>query len=330
MPLMFFLDRFPDLNVVVIGEAMLDRYLEGSATRLCQEAPVPVVTLSNCQNVPGGAANTAVNLRSLGCQVSLISVIGDDWEGTLLRQALLKQGVSTDQIWVDSERSTLTKQRVMDGANLLLRFDQGSTETLSLDIEQQIIDQLNDRIPQSDAVIISDYGYGILTPRIIQTIAHLQSQFPHTLVVDSKNLAAYRGIKPTAVKPNYHQALKLLGETDIGDQNRADWIVAQSDWILNLTGATIAAVTLDRDGAVILQRERSPYRLYANPSCQSRTIGAGDTFTAMLTLALAAQAPVTIAANLAAAAAAIVVHKDGTSTCTIAELHSFFAANLKA
>lgn len=325
-----FLDRFPDLDILVIGDVMLDRYLQGSATRLCQEAPVPVVTIADCQNVPGGAANTAVNLQSFGAQVSLISAIGDDWEGTLLRQALLKQGVSTDYLGIDADRSTLTKQRIMDGSNLLLRFDQGSTEAIAPNLEQQVIDQLNERFSQSDAVLISDYGYGILTPRVIQTIAHLQSQSPRTLVVDSKNLPAYRCIKPTAVKPNYHQALQLLGETDINDQSRADWVIDQTDWILNLTGATIAAVTLDRDGAVILQRQRSPYRLYANPSCQSRTIGAGDTFAAMLTIALAAKAPVNIAADLAAAAAAIVVNKDGTSTCTIPELHTFFSAYLKA
>ena len=308
---------------------MLDRYLQWSATRLCQEAPVPVVTIADCQNVPGGAANTAVNLRSLGAQVSLISAIGDDWEGTLLRQSLLKHGVSADHIGVGADRSTLTKQRVMNGSNLLLRFDQGSPRAIAPDLEQQVIDQLNERFPQSDAVLISDYGYGILTPRVIQAIAHLQSQSPRTLVVDSKNLPAYRCVKPTAVKPNYHQALQLLGETDINDQSPADWIVDQTDWILNLTGAKIAAVTLDRDGAVILQRPRSPYRLYANPSCQSRTIGAGDTFAAMLTIALAAKAPVNIAADLAAAAA-IVVNKDGTSTCTIPELHTFFSAYLKA
>ena len=325
-----FLDRFPHLDILVIGDVMLDLYLQGSATRLCQEAPVPVVTIADCQNVPGCAANTAVNLRSLGAQVSLISAIGDDWEGTLLRQALLKYGVSTDYIGTDADRSTLTKQRVMDGSNLLLRFDQGSTGAIAPDLEQQVVDRLNQRFPQSDAVLISDYGYGILTPRVIQTIADLQSQFPRTLVVDSKNLPAYRCVKPTAVKPNYHQALQLLGETDISHQNRADWIVDQTDWILNLTGATIAAVTLDRDGAVILQRQRSPYRLYANPSCQSRTIGAGDTFAAMLTIALAAKAPVNVAADLAAAAAAIVVNKDGTSTCTIPELHTFFSAYLKA
>ena len=323
-----FLDRFPHLDILVIGDVMLDRYLQGSATRLCQEAPVPVVTIADCQNVPGGAANTAVNLRSFGAQVSLISTIGEDWEGALLRQSLLKHDVSTDYIGIDSARSTLAKQRVMDGSTLLLRFDQGSTEEIAPNLEQQVIDQLNECFPRSDAVLISDYGYGVLTPRVIQTIAHLQSQSPRTLVVDSKNLPAYRCVKPTAVKPNYHQALQLLGETDINHQSRADWIVDQTDWILNLTGATIAAVTLDREGAVILQRQRSPYRLYANPSSQSRTIGAGDTFAAMLTIALAAKAPVNIAADLAAAAAAIVVSKDGTSTCTIPELHTFFSAYL--
>lgn len=318
------LDRLPSLQILVIGEAMLDRYLEGTATRLCQEAPVPVVAVSQCQNVPGGAANTAVNLRSLGSQVTLFSAIGDDWEGTLLRQALLKQQVSTDQIWVDAARSTLAKQRVMDGSKLLLRLDQGSTDAIAPDLEQQMIDQLRDRFPQSDAIIISDYSYGILTPRIIQAIAQLQAKCSKPLVVDSKRLSAYRGVGVTAVKPNYHQATQLLGETEPHDRSRADWIADQADWILNLTGAQIAAVTLDRDGAIILQPNQPPYRISAKPSCQTRTIGAGDTFTAGLTIALAAGAPPTTAAELAAAAAAIVVSKEGTSACTVEELKAYF------
>ncbi|MGV0025805.1 bifunctional heptose 7-phosphate kinase/heptose 1-phosphate adenyltransferase [Phormidesmis priestleyi] len=319
-----FLDRLPHLQILVIGEAMLDRYLEGAATRLCQEAPVPVVTLSQTQNLPGAAANTAVNLRSWGCQVRLFSVIGDDWEGALLRQALLKQDVNTDQILVDVSRSTLTKQRILDGAKLLLRLDQGTTEAISPDLEQQLIDHLSDRFSDCDAMIISDYGYGILTPRIIHTIAQLQLQNSKPIVVDAKQLSAYRNVGVTAVKPNYHQVLQLLGETDISQQSRADWVATQANWILNLTGSQLAAVTLDRDGAVILQRDRPPYRIYAKPSPQRRTIGAGDTFAAMLTAALATKIPPLIAADFAAAAAAIVVLKEATSTCTIDEFTAYF------
>ncbi len=322
-----FLDRLPHLQILVIGEAMLDRYLEGATTRLCQEAPVPVVTLSQAQNLPGGAANTAVNLRSWGCQVRLFSVIGDDWEGTLLRQALLKQNVNTDQI-LGAARSTLTKQRILDGAKLLLRLDQGTTEAISRDLEQQLIDHLSDRFPDCDAMIISDYGYGILTPRIIHTIAQLQAQYLKPIVVDAKQLSAYRNVGVTAVKPNYHQVLQLLGETDISQQSRADWVATQADWILNLTGAQLAAVTLDRDGAVILQRDRPPYRIYAKPSPQTRTIGAGETFTAMLTAALATELPPLIAADFAAAAAAIVVCKEATSTCTIEEFAAYLEGKL--
>ena len=120
------LDAVAGLKVLVIGEAMLDCYLEGFSDRLCQEAPVPVVTVTDRKQVPGGAANTAVNVHTLGGIVTFLSVIGDDWEGAMLRRSLEEQGVSTKYILAQSGRSTLAKQRVMAASQLLVRFDQGN------------------------------------------------------------------------------------------------------------------------------------------------------------------------------------------------------------
>ena len=321
------IEQFPRLKVLVIGEAILDRYLYGCATRLCQETPVPVVTLSHWVDQPGGAANTAVNLRSLGAQVHLFSVIGHDWEGVRLQEALLEQSISTQSILVDPNRVTLTKQRVIDGDRLLLRFDQGSTQAIAPHSETTLIKSLKAAWHKADAVIISDYSYGILTPSVISAIAALQKQAPKTLVIDAKDLSLYRALNATAVKPNYQQILTLLNETKLLDDkkcSRVDYIQTNASTILNLTGATIAAVTLDQEGAIILQHRKTPYRIHATPACPTRTIGAGDTFTATFTIALASGASPAIAADLAAAAAAIVVNKSGTALCTIKELKSNF------
>jgi D-beta-D-heptose 7-phosphate kinase/D-beta-D-heptose 1-phosphate adenosyltransferase len=324
--ILFLIEQFPQLRVLVIGEAILDRYLYGSATRLCQETPVPVVSFSHCIDQPGGAANTAVNVQNLGAQVTLLSVIGRDWEGTRLQQALLDQNVESQDLVIASDRTTLTKQRVLDGDRMLLRFDQGTTNSLSVDLENQLIQSIKTSWCESDAIIISDYGYGILTPRIINAIAQFQSQSSKILVVDAKDLNRYQRLKATAVKPNYQQTLQLLNEPKLLDSkkvSRVNYIEANAMTILNRTGAMIAAVTLDQDGAILLQRHRSPHRIYANPACPTRTIDAGDTFTAALTIALATGASPTIAADLAAAAA-IVVNKSGTAICTIEELKTNF------
>ena len=321
------LDAIAHLHVIVIGEAMLDGYLEGFSNRLCPEAPVPVVTLKNRLYVPGGAANTAVNVRSLSANVTFLSVIGDDGEGCQLQQALSERGVSTKHILKVSNRQTLTKQRVMAASQILVRFDCGTTDAIDADSEQALIEKLELLFPECDAVIVSDYGYGILTQRVIDALAQLQQNNPRVLVVDSKNLTAYRHLNVTAVKPNYKQAVQLLDiplppliKGGIGGISRAEQIKPYEEKLLNLTGAKIAAVTLDAEGAIIFEHNSPPYRTYAQPTTESRTSGAGDTYSSALTLALAAGAATPLAADFAAAAAAVVVRKEGTTACSAEEL----------
>ena len=170
------LDAIAPLKAIVIGEAMLDCYLAGSSDRMSPEAPVPVVTVTQQQQVPGGAANTAINVRALGGCVTFLSVIGDDSEGDSLRRALVEKGVSTQHILTQPGRRTLTKQRLMAGSQLLVRFDSGSTQPIDSKTEQALIEQLTNSFADCDALIVSDYGYGILTERVIAAIASLQHE----------------------------------------------------------------------------------------------------------------------------------------------------------
>ena len=126
------IDRFGGLRVLVVGEAMLDRYLEGSATRLCREAPVPVVELDHYTDAPGGAANTAANVAALGARTAFLSVTGEDAEGSALRAELAARGVETENVVATPGRRTIAKQRVVADGHLLVRFDQGSTEPLGV------------------------------------------------------------------------------------------------------------------------------------------------------------------------------------------------------
>ncbi|MEH2066678.1 MAG: D-glycero-beta-D-manno-heptose 1-phosphate adenylyltransferase [Nostoc sp.] len=327
------LDAVTNLNVIVIGDAILDCYLEGFSDRICREAPVPVVNLTNIEYIPGGAANTAVNVRSIGGNVSFISVIGDDWEGSLLRQALSRRGVSTKHLIIQPGRHTLAKQRVMAASQILVRFDSGNTEAIDEYAEQTLINELERRYSECDAVIVSDYGYGILTETVVQALSQLQARYNRVLIVDAKNLLAYRHLDITAVKPNYEQVLQLLNIPSLsyllkeGDDNiksRVEQIVPYGDRILDLTGAKIAAVTLDAEGGIIFERDSQPHRTYTQPTIQSRTSGAGDTFTSALTLALSAGATTPLAADFAASASAVVVGKDGTTACFAEELRNFF------
>ncbi|UBF26523.1 PfkB family carbohydrate kinase [Kovacikia minuta CCNUW1] len=328
------IQSFSRLHIAVIGEAILDSYLMGNADRLCAEAPVPVVTLNDRQDVPGGAANTAVNLRSLGAQVSFLSVVGADLEGSLLFRALERQGISTDALITQSSRCTLVKHRIMAGSQMLMRFDQGNTDAIGSDIENLLIDRLSHLFARCDAILISDYSYGILTPQVIAAIAQLQARSPQLIVVDSKRLANYRSVGVTVVKPNYKEAIQLLGIQNIhdasGDQffdqgTRIDQILLHQKQLLDRTGARIAAVTLDTDGALMLQHHAAPLQVPARSKTCASATGAGDTFISALTLALAAGASVSAAGELASSAAAVVVAKAGTATCSIEELQARLA-----
>jgi D-beta-D-heptose 7-phosphate kinase/D-beta-D-heptose 1-phosphate adenosyltransferase len=323
-------DAYRSLDVLVVGEAMLDSYLEGKTGRICREAPVPIVDMTSRRDAPGGAANTALNASALGARVHFLSAVGDDCEGELLRRALTDQGLGADHVLVEAGRRTLSKNRVVAGGQLLVRFDQGSTGPVGAETEAALIARLVGLWPDCDAVILSDYGYGILTPRVRATVAELQRRSPRLLLADSKDLAAYRGVGLTAVKPNYEEALPLAGGGgESGDGSRADAIAARGEQLLERTGARIAAVTLDTDGAVLLERGRPPYRTYARPVHHSRAAGAGDTFLATFALSLAAGATPPAAADLASAACAVVVSREGTVACTAAELLAELALAVK-
>lgn len=317
--LLHLIDDWQSLTVLVIGDAILDSYLNGHSDRLCREAPAPVVAIQQRQDMPGGAANTAANIASLGGRAWFLTAIGTDTAGDLLQQVLEQRGVSAAHLLKRAERSTLAKQRVLASSQIVVRLDQGSVEPIATDLEQEMIDRVEVLFPQCQAVIVSDYGYGVVTPRLIQTLAELQARDPHILVVDSKQLPRYRSMMPTAVKPNYEEVIQLLG-LPRQSSRRAEQIEPYGDRLLEITGAAIVAVTLDTEGAIVFEPGQVPLRTHVRPAPDNQTSGAGDTFVSALTLALASGASTAMAASLATAATASVVSQSATVTCKATDL----------
>ncbi|MBI5667903.1 MAG: D-glycero-beta-D-manno-heptose 1-phosphate adenylyltransferase [Chloroflexi bacterium] len=316
--------QFRQQKILVIGELMLDVYLYGTSNRICREAPVPVVNVQSREDVPGAAANAAVNLAALGAQVRYLSITGQDRDSQTVIRLLSHAGVHTSGVVCDPTRQTITKRRVLSDGQLIVRYDDGSTGTPSPYFERQLIKKLTAFYPEVDAVLLSDYGYGVITDRVIAALQSLQQRQPKLLVVDSKNLPRFHDLHPTAVKPNYAEAIQLLGLAKADHGRRVDQILAHGHDILDITGAMVAAVTIDSEGAVIFERGKSPYRTYARPVPNSKAAGAGDTYIGTLTLGLSSGLSPLEAAELATAAATVVVHKDGTSTCSAKELMDFF------
>lgn len=318
-------EAFASLEALVVGEAILDVYLDGYTERLAREAPVPIVNVCRRELAPGGAANTAANVRSLAARVHYLSVAGDDEEGWLLGGALRARGLEEDLMLVQPGRRTLTKSRVSASSQMLVRFDGGTTEPVDASVESDLIERMGELYRRCDVVIISDYDYGVFTPRVIRAIAALQGRHRKVLVVDSKRLSSFRSADVSAVKPNYEEAARLLNITELeGNGGRVGQIMPHGDRILQLTGARMAAVTLDSDGAILFERgSRHPYRTYAKPAATSCATGAGDSFVAALALSLAAGMSAIDAVEVASAAAAVVVGKSGTSSCSSEELLSY-------
>lgn len=318
--LLDFINRFSQLRILVIGEAILDSYLQGVTSRLCREAPVPIVDVGAAEHVPGGAANTAANIATLGGQVDLLAVIGTDEPGQQLGQVLAHWGVGLAGLVRSPERSTLVKQRLLADNQLLVRFDRGSTAAISVAEEDRLVDQLQRHFAESDAIVLSDYAYGIFTPRILTALQQLQAEQPRVIIVDSKRLELYAGLGVTAVKPNYEEAIRLLGLSPVSGEARVEQITRYGKEILAIAGAGMATVTLDREGALIfLSGEQGavnePIRTFAEPAPNPHATGAGDTYVATLALALAAGADPHGAASLAATSTAVIVKEPGTTRC---------------
>ncbi len=313
------LNKFHDLKVLVIGEMMLDCYFKGTSQRLSREAPVPIVDLKEKVDVPGGAANTALNVAALGAQTFFLSAGGDDYEGNKIRMQLSEKNVDVKGVYFENKRETMTKKRIISDDQLLLRYDNGSMGRISKDTEIRIIHYLDQKFKLFDVIILSDYDYGIFTDNIIRLIASLQDKYHKVLILDSKKLSRFKQIELTAVKPNYEQVVELLNIQPV-QEHRVDQILQHGTDIFDHVHTRIAACTIDIDGCVVYERHAKPTIVPTTPMPNANASGAGDTFVSALSLALGAGAPTPEAAMIASAASSVVVQRDGTTQCSFHEL----------
>ena len=311
---------FSRLNVVVLGDAILDRYLSGAVRRVCPEAPAPIVDIENERDRPGGAANTAANAARLGASVSMLSVISGDCEGESLTDVLLGEGVDVSAVERAVSRRTLCKQRVTSGEQILLRFDQGTTTPIDPAFERRLCERLAVAAKTADVILISDYNYGVVTPGVLRFLAEMSLHERPIVAVDARYLQRYRNIGVSVVKPNLAESAALLQLPAADKPRQIRRVMSRRQHLLDACGARIAAVTLDCDGAVVLDRSNAPIRTFGSRIARPQVSGAGDTYLAAFALALASGATTAQAAEIAAAASDIAVGKDATATCSAAEL----------
>jgi rfaE bifunctional protein kinase chain/domain len=286
-------DAMADAHLAVAGDAMLDAWLSGMSDRLCREAPVPAVSIERRATAPGGAANTAANAAALGAQVLFAAVVGGDDDGAAPRKALAAAGVASDHLLVVPGRRTTAKRRVVVGDQMLTRLDDVDERPLAAPLQELLAERIQRLGASADALLLADYGLGALSDTARERLAAGRIEWP-LLVVDAHDLRPWQSVRPTAVTPNWEALCELLApeieaEPDLTD--RAAFVERHADRLFAVTGAKLVAVTLDRDGAVLLERGRPVHRAYVPPVAQGRTTGAGDSFAAAFTLALAVGAP---------------------------------------
>jgi rfaE bifunctional protein kinase chain/domain len=318
MDLIKIVRSFSGRRLVVVGDAIADQFLYGNISRVSREAPVFILRHEQTQTVPGGAANCAMNLASLGARVSLISVVGDDEAGRELRAKLEAAGVDISGVSVSDKIQTTTKVRILAGQShsnkqQVIRIDYEDADLGDRLPREAILDTLKTALPATDAIIISDYNYGVVDDR---TLAFIREASSKPVLVDSRfDLSKFTGF--AAATPNEDEVEHLMGHS-IASTDELE-LAAKS--LKDKLGHRALLVTRGARGMMLLDGEAAPLYIPAVGAQQSVDVtGAGDTVIATFALAVASDASFADAARLANHAGGLVVMKRGTATVSVAEL----------
>ncbi|MGV8083684.1 MAG: PfkB family carbohydrate kinase [Coriobacteriia bacterium] len=273
--------------VTVVGDIMCDIDVHGVVRRLAPEAPMPVLERCASTYSCGGAARAAVNAAELGASVRLVGLVGKDHMWMRLIELLAQQRVRTAECVPSAARRTLVKRRFWVGPTPLLRQDEGSHEPANERDSECLASQVAEACgKRTSAVLVSDYGYGTISPAVLRTLAEIRNQTDQLLVVDSKDLASFAPLRPDAVKPNYAQAAQLIGLEPLIGSERLDQIAGAFREIQRTCGSALTIVSLDIDGILFASRGQAPVHLPTLPVPMAATSGAGDRFAAALAVAL--------------------------------------------
>ncbi len=310
------LDRFTGRRLLVPGDLMLDEFIWGEVRRISPEAPVPVVEVRRESWHLGGAGNVVSNLAALGAQAVPIGVIGDDAAAARLREQLAARDIESDGLICDAARPTTLKTRIVAHSQQMVRADRESRAPVSPEIESAVIAVFNQLIAAADAVVVSDYDKGLLTPRVLQSILAAASQSRKPVCLDPKirNFAHYRPV--TVITPNQAEAERATG-LEITDEKS---LLAAAQRIREMLECPHVLITRGEHGLSLLSENNSLLHIPTVAREVYDVTGAGDTVIATLALAIAAGAQVAEAAGIANHAAGIVVGKVGTATASRAEL----------
>ncbi len=328
------LGAFQRSKILVIGDLMLDEFLWGKVTRISPEAPVPVVDIQRRAAYPGGAANVARNLASLGAQAGLAGIIGQDVPGEHLVQLLKEERIATGSIRKSPLRPTTHKTRVcaitrqlhdhleIEDQQQIVRVDEESRKPLDPESKRWLFERLRAEISTHDAVIIEDYAKGLIDQELVTLVTTEAKAHGKIVAIDPNPNNPLDWSGGTVLKPNRREIFLAAGLPY--SQDEAEVLKAAA--ILQKTHAIrYLLITLSEAGMLLVEQGQKPYHTPTRAQDVFDVSGAGDTAIAAFTLALAAGATGIEAAEIANHAAGVVVGKLGTATLNVEELREMFA-----
>jgi len=313
------LKGFSKIRILVIGDIMMDRYILGRVSRISPEAPIPVILVEKEDFDLGGAANVAHNIHALGGRVSLCGLVGDDENGKKIKRKLMEIGIDQSGVFVEEGRQTTVKTRIIahhPHHQQLVRIDRETTNHPKRGTLLQLQEFLRKNLEYFDGIIISDYGKGLLTKNLIQTVIQNSKRLNRRVMVDPKlkNFFFYKGA--TLVTPNVKEASEA---SRVPIHDRASLEKAGSILLRKLK-CEVLVITQGEEGMTIFEPH---HKILPVPTMAKEVYdvtGAGDTVIASMALAMVSGANARHSARLANYAAGIVVGKRGTATVTQEEL----------
>ena len=314
-------------RVLVVGDVMLDQFIWGGVSRISPEAPVPVVDFSRESVMPGGAANVARNLVSLATPAELFGAIGNDDAGRKLQKILAEQNIGCTGLVKSSARHTSIKTRIVAHQQQVVRIDRETRGALDAKTTARLLAEFKMKLAKADAVIVGDYGKGVVTQPLLNEIKSRCHERGVWLSLDPKPVHHLNLSNLSLITPNRKEAFELAALPDdtrnpdpFADKN----LILVAERLLNELRPALLLITLGELGMLLCQRGQKPFHIPTVAQEVFDVSGAGDTVIATFTLAIAAGASPIEAAILSNHAAGIVVGKVGTATTTPEELVESF------
>jgi D-beta-D-heptose 7-phosphate kinase/D-beta-D-heptose 1-phosphate adenosyltransferase len=317
----------PKLRLLVVGDVMLDHFVWGSVARISPEAPVPVVEFERENFMPGGAANVARNLTAMGIPTELFGLVGHDPEARRLRRILAQYGIGCQGLVSSGGRPTSVKTRVVAHKQQLVRIDRESSGGIDAALTRRLSESLRGAINEADAIIVGDYGKGVITQVLLNELKALCRPRGLWLSLDPKPVHELNLAGLSLITPNRKEAFELAGIPDDPKHREplADpGLLRVAERLLNELRPALLLITLGEQGMLLCEHGQKPFHIPTVAQEVFDVSGAGDTVIACFTLAIAAGATPLEAAILSNHAAGIVVGKFGTATVGPAELLAWF------